>query len=180
LEIKEIKKSAYQAAKHEDISLETGIRGLNAQERLYYLEMLYFYLLFDAGRIKLTEAQKIEQKINSEYSHLDNALRLSQEEYKRIIQRSLNTNIERSKLCKQLLTGDRDFIHTLLHLLDIYTGEGIYNQMYQIMRIPLTDPELDEMIAECPERYFRKMTRDEARQKLWRVVRQLNGDEEVA
>lgn len=180
MESKEIKTAAYQAAKIENIAVEESIRGMNAQERLYYFEMLYYYRLFDAGRIKINEAQKIEQKINSEHSQLDNALRLSQEEYHRIIQRSLNTNIERTKLCKQLLTGDRDFIHTLLHLLDIYTGEGIYNQMYQIMKVPLTDGELDAMIDDCPEQYRRKMTADEVQETLWRVVRHLNGDEEIA
>jgi len=180
MESKEIKTAAFQAAKSENIAVEESTRGMSPQERLYYLQMLYFYRLYNAGRIKLYDAQKIEQKINSEHGQLDNALRLSQEEYHRIIQRSLNTNVERTKLCKQLLTGDRDFIHTLLHLLDIYTGEGIYNQMYQIMRVPLTDGELDAMIDECPEQYHRKMTTEEIREKLWRVVRHMNGDEEIA
>jgi len=179
MEIKEIKTAAFQAAKNENIAVEESARGMNAQERLYYLQMLYFYRLYNAGRIKLYDAQKIEQKINSEHGQIDNALRLSQEEYHRIIQRSLDTNVERTKLCKQLLTGDRDFIHTILHLLDIYTGEGIYNQMYQIMRKPLTDAELDTMIAECPDEYRRKMTAEETRETWWRVVRQLNGDEEI-
>jgi len=170
---------AYQAAKHDEISVEGDVRGMNAQERLYYLEMLYYYHLFDTGRIPLVEAKKIEQKINSEHLQLDNALRLSQEEYKRAVQRSLSTNIERTKLCKQLLTGDRDFIHTLLHLLNIYTGEGIYDQMYQIMQAPLNDNDLDAMIDECPEQYSRKMTLEEKRTAVWHIVDQLQHDKEI-
>ena len=176
---KEIKTAAYQAAKHDEVSVEGAVRGMRAQERLYYCQMLYFYRLFESGRIPLAEAQKIEQKINSANSQLDNTLWLSQEEFKRNIQRSRDTNMERTKLCKQILSGDRDFIHTLLHLLDIYTGEGIYNQMYQIMRTPITDQELDAMIDDCPEQYLRKMTLDEAHEKVWGIVRRLNGDEEI-
>jgi hypothetical protein len=179
LETKEIKRMAYQAAKHENISVEGDVSGMTAQERLYYLEMLYYYLLFDSGRIPLTEAQKIEQKINAEHLQLDNALWLSQEEYKRAVQRTRSTNVERTKLCKQLLTGDHDFIHTLLHLLNIYTGEGIYDQMYQIMQAPLNDKDLDSMIDECPEQYSRKMTMEEKRTAVWHIVDQLQHDKEI-
>ncbi len=150
------------------------MRLKSPQEHMVYLEMLYYYKLFDLGKIKLAEAQKIEQRINSDFNKLENELWLSQQDYKRIVKRSLDTNVERTKLTKQILAGDRDFIHTLLHLLDLYTGEGIYNQVYQMMRPELTDPELDAMMDACPEQYRRKMTKEETRSAVWHVISQLS------
>lgn len=178
--VQDIKRAAFTAAKHEDVSMEQDLCGLNVQESLYYMQMVYYYRLFDAGKIKLSEARQAEQRIIANYSRLDNALRLSQENYHRTVALGLETNSERTKLVKQIRAGDRDFIITLLHLLDLYTGENIYCKIYQLMKSPLTDDELDAMIAECPEEYRRGMTEEEARTAVWRVIRHLNGDSEIS
>jgi len=176
MQANEIKRAAFVAAKDKEMSISECVRGMEPQERLYFLEMLYYYQLYESGRLKLKDAQTMEQQVYSGHLRLDCALKLSEDEYRRFVQRGLDTEMERTKLCKQLLAGDRDFIHTLLHLLDIYTREGIYNQMYRIMRIPMTDTELDKMIDEVPEEYRRNLTPEEARAGVWNVIRHMNGD----
>lgn len=112
--------------------------------------MVNYYRLFETGRIKLEDAKKIEYRVHSVYNSLGNAFRVTQQEHELMIQRSLETDTERTKLVKQLRSGDRGFILTLLHLLDLYTGEGIYKRFYQEMQPPLTDSELDALLATYP------------------------------
>lgn len=174
MDLHELKTAAFQAAKNDNVSIEDGMRLRSPQEHLFYLEMLYYYKLFDLGKIELKGAQKIEQRILSDFKKLENDLRLCQLDYERIIKRSIESSVERTKLTKQIIAGDREFIHTLLHLLDIYSGEGIYNQLYQIMGPELTDPELDTMMDACPEEYRRGKTKDEIRSTVWHVISQLS------
>lgn len=178
--IQEMKKAAFAAAKYENITADQYLSEMNVQESLYYMRMVYYYRLFDAGKIKVTEAKRVEQRILADFNRLDNALRLSQKNYKRQVHMALDCEMERTKLVKQLRAGDREFIVTLLNLLDLYTGEDIYARLYQIMQPPLTDADMDDMIAACPEEYRRGMTADEARTAVWQVIRHLNGDSEIA
>lgn len=180
MEIKAIKLMAYNAAGKNDDRIENDMCGMSVQERLYYLQMVYYYRLFRLETIKADQAIRCEQRILSDFKRLDNALRLSQENYQRQVRLAHESDTERVKLVKQMRAGDRDFIVTLLHLLDLYTGENIYAKIYQLMQPPLTDTELDAMISECPEEYRRGMTADEARTAVWRVIRHLNGDSGIA
>lgn len=173
----EIKKAAYVAAKKEDADLEKGISGMEPQDILYYLQMVYYYRLFDLGKIRLGQAKEIEQRVNGQHTRLENALRLSQESFQRQVDIAKQTGMDRTKLSKQLAAGDHGFLPTLLHILDLYSGEMVYCQMYRVMQPPMTDPELERMIAQIPEEYRRGMTQEEARAAVWNVVRQLNEEE---
>lgn len=180
MDIKNLKIAAYQAATRDDASMEENLCGLNVQERLYYMQMVYYYRLFAEGKIKLDEAKRTEQKILANYKRIDNALRLSQENYDRQVRLARATDIERTRLSKQLRAGDREYMETLLHLLDLYSGENIYAKLYHEMQPPLTDQEMEDMIAACPEEYRRGMTKEEARTAVWRVIRHLSGDSEIS
>lgn len=177
--VQEMKKAAFAAAKYENITADQYLSGMNVQESLYYMRMVYYYRLFDAGKIGISEVKQTEQRILADFNRLDNALRLSQENYQRQVRMARDCEMERTKLVKQLRAGDREFIVTLLNLLDLYTGENIYARLYQIMQPPLTDDDMDAMIAACPEEYRRSMTPDEARTAVWQVIRHLNGDSEI-
>jgi hypothetical protein len=173
-----IKKAAYLAAIQDDANIEKDIAGMSAQDRLYYLQMLYYYRLFHLGKITLAPAKEIEHRINLDNGRMDHALWLSEQNYRRQVQLALETNAERTKLAKQLAAGDHGFLETLLHLLDLYSGEMVYCQMYRAMQPPMTDEEFEQMIAEVPKEYRHGMTKEESRAAVWNVVRQLNRDDE--
>jgi hypothetical protein len=175
----DIKKAAFRASKRNDEDMAAELRGLSPHERLYFLQMVYYYRLFSEGGIKLNQAREIEQRIYLDHTWLDNALRLSGETYNRQICLARETNMERTKLSKQLRAGDHDFIDTLFHLLDLYSGEMVYCRMYRAMQPPMTDAEMERIITEVPEEYRRGMTPEETRAAVWNVVRQLNGDYEI-
>lgn len=144
------------------------------------MSMMNLYKLYALGALRVNDGTAIKKLTVLQYHKLESGLYFSQEYYKRYVGGIMTTNIERTKLTKQLVTGDRNFIHTLLNLLDYYSGEDIYGQLYTLMRNPkLNDQELDAMIAECPEKYRRSMTKEEAKAAVWNVIRHLNGDESI-
>lgn len=179
MQAQEIKQMAFRASKEKEINLQDQLRQMAPTEKMYFLEMLYYYRIYNLGGISVEEAKEIEQRVYSEFANLNNALRLSEEEYQRYIRCKQETNSERTKLVKQIRDGDRDFIHTLLHLLDIFSREMIYDKLYRAMRSPLTDADLDQMIGEVPEEYRGPMTPEETRAAVWNVVRYLSGDAEI-
>lgn len=144
--VQEMKKAAFAAAKYENITADQYLPGMSVQESLYYMRMVYYYRLFDAGKIKVTKAKRVEQRILADFNRLDNALRLSQKNYQRQVHMALDCEMERTKLVKQLRAGDREFIVTLLNLLDLYTGEDIYARLYQISVLLSTRPEWCRLI----------------------------------
>jgi hypothetical protein len=175
----DIKKAAFHASKRNDEDMAAEMREMSPHERLYFLQMVYYYRLFSEGGIKLDQARKIEERVLLDHSRLDNALRLSREAYNRQITLARETNTERTKLSKQLRAGDHGFIDTLLHLLDLYSGEMVYCRMYRAMQPPMTDGEMERIITDVPEEYRRGMTPEETRAAVLNVVRQLNGDYEI-
>ena len=177
MDVHTMKRAAREAAKQEDADIAKDIAGMSVQDRLYYLQMLYYYRLYDLGKLKLIQAQDIEHRINLDHSRMENALWLSQQNYQRQIDLAMATNTERTKLTKQLAAGDHDFLDTLFDLLDQYSGEMVYCRMYRAMQPPMTDEEFEKIIAEVPDEYRGSMSPEEARAAVWNVVRQLNREE---
>ena len=142
---------AYQIAREQvDIN---EISKYKFEERAYILQLagLYKQMSFQPDNEELKKkCKKLKEDFRREYRRTHTALYFCRRQYERWVQRPRKLLIEKAKLVKQIKEKSTEVLKTAFRIIDIYSGEDIYEKLWEIhYKGILTPEEIKDYINNC-------------------------------
>ena len=142
---------AYQIAREQvDIN---EISKYKFEERTYILQLagLYKQMSFQPENEELKrKCKKLKEDFRREYRRTHTDLYFERKHYENWVQMPQALMIEETKLAKQIKEKSTEVLKTAFRIIDIYSGEDIYEKLWEIhYKGILTPEEIKDYINNC-------------------------------